>query len=220
MNKGESGIYKITNPKGRVYVGQSICLLTRLSEYKRLKCKKQPRLYNSLLKYGFVSHVFEILELCSIEELSKKERYWQDSYDVLDKYKGLNCTLVNTDFKSGEFSEETKVKMRDAKRGMYFGKDNPFYGRTHSKETIEKIKEANRIYKEKFGVHNKGIPMSESQKILLGENSPTSKLCIHLETGVFYTSIKDVSKAYGLSYNNMKYKLSQKNEHNNVRVLI
>jgi group I intron endonuclease len=220
MEKGISGIYRIINPKGRIYVGQTICLLTRKSDYKRLKCKKQTRLYNSILKYGFNNHIFEILEVCNIEDLSLRERYWQEYYEVIDKYKGLNCVLVNTKFKPSKYSTETKNKMRAAKKGMYFGTDNPFYGKKHSKEAIEKIKEANRIYKEKFGVYNKGIPMKESQKILLGENSPTSKLCIHLETGIFYTSIKDISKTYNLNYNHMKFKLKQKNDYKSIRVIV
>ena len=69
-------------------------------------------MYSSLLKYGFEEHIFEVIETCSLEELSLRERYWQEFYDVLDKYKGLNCTLVDTLYQPGEFSKETKEKMR------------------------------------------------------------------------------------------------------------
>ena len=40
-------------------------------------------------------------------------------------------------------SEETRKKLREAMKGKYFGKDNPFYGKTHSQETREKISKAN-----------------------------------------------------------------------------
>ena len=45
------GIYKITSPTGKIYVGQSCNMKKRFVKYKRLDCKSQSRLYNSLLKY-------------------------------------------------------------------------------------------------------------------------------------------------------------------------
>jgi len=45
------GIYKITNPKGRVYIGQSINIEKRLSNYKKFNCKSQPKLHLSFVKY-------------------------------------------------------------------------------------------------------------------------------------------------------------------------
>lgn len=55
------GIYKITNPNGKVYIGQSKNINKRKAEYKRLDCKGQVYIYNSLLKYGFDNHTFELL---------------------------------------------------------------------------------------------------------------------------------------------------------------
>ena len=46
------GIYKITNPNGKVYIGQSIDIDKRWNKYKVKNCKPQIRLYNSLNKYG------------------------------------------------------------------------------------------------------------------------------------------------------------------------
>ena len=62
------GIYKITSPTGRVYIGQAIDIHVRWEKnYKKLQCKKQPRLYNSLLKYSFSQHIFEVVEECKVE---------------------------------------------------------------------------------------------------------------------------------------------------------
>jgi len=100
------GIYKITNPKGRVYIGQSVNIEKRKVNYGRLQnCKTQTKLYRSLVKYGFSEHIFEIVEQCIIEELNTRERYWQDFYNVLEE--GLNCRLTRADGKSGRLSEET-----------------------------------------------------------------------------------------------------------------
>ena len=39
------GIYKITNPSGKIYIGQSVNIDNRISSYKNLKCKNQTKLY-------------------------------------------------------------------------------------------------------------------------------------------------------------------------------
>lgn len=38
------GIYKITNPKNRVYIGQSVDVRHRIYSYKVSNCKDQPML--------------------------------------------------------------------------------------------------------------------------------------------------------------------------------
>ena len=42
------GIYKITSLTGKVYIGQSTNLEKRKDDYVKLRCNKQPKLYNSL----------------------------------------------------------------------------------------------------------------------------------------------------------------------------
>jgi group I intron endonuclease len=104
------GIYKITNPKGKIYIGQSTNIESRERQYSRLdNCKQQIRLYRSLKKYGYSNHTFEIVEECEVEELNARERYWQDFYNVLEE--GLNLRLTETSDRSGKLSEETKEKM-------------------------------------------------------------------------------------------------------------
>ncbi len=122
------GIYKITNPKGRIYIGQSINIERRFKKYQRVYYFSQPRLYRSLKKYGPGNHNFEIIEQCGIKELNIKERYWQDFYDVIGN-KGLNCSLTSTNDKSGEQSLETKLKI-----------GNPQIGKIVSNETKLKMK--------------------------------------------------------------------------------
>lgn len=88
------GIYKITSPSGKVYIGQSRNIRKRFSVYKRKKCENQIRIYNSIMKYGWDNHIFEVIEECEIELLNERERYWQDFYNVIGK-NGLNCILTN-----------------------------------------------------------------------------------------------------------------------------
>jgi len=54
--------YKITNPVGLCYVGQTVNLKTRMASYKLYSCKKQYKIYQSLIKYGWDAHTFEVIE--------------------------------------------------------------------------------------------------------------------------------------------------------------
>lgn len=55
------GIYKITAPDKRVYIGQSRKVETRWRAYKTLNCEKQYGIYNSLKRHGVDAHEFEML---------------------------------------------------------------------------------------------------------------------------------------------------------------
>jgi len=107
------GIYKITNPNNKIYIGQSINLKKREEDYKKLRCDKQHKLYRSLKKYGWEQHIFEVIEECSLEQLNEREIYWGLHYGVLGK-NGLNLRLGNA---NGLCSEETKHKIGLANSG-------------------------------------------------------------------------------------------------------
>lgn len=147
------GIYKITSPSGRVYIGQSRNIKGRFCSYKNLHSttKGQIKLFRSFKKHGVENHTFEIIEECEFEELNIKERYWQDFYNVLNG--GLNCHLTCTEILPHVMSEETKEKMRLAKLGnkasketckklseMRRGENNSFFGRKHSEKSKNKQK--------------------------------------------------------------------------------
>lgn len=164
------GIYKITSPSSRVYIGQSIRLEERISEYKKNKnCNKQPKLFNSLKKYGVEKHIFEIIEECSIENLNNRERYWQEYYNTLEK--GLNCILTKSTDKRAVFSKSVKEKMSIARKGKIQSKEhilkrvNSKNGYAHSSETKNKISEKR------------------------------NKLIIDLSTGIFYDNCLEAAKA-------------------------
>ena len=119
------GIYKITSPTGRTYIGQSVHINKRFNSYsKKGQCNPQIRLNKSFLKYGVINHKFEIVEECKINELNDRERYYQDLYNVTCPYKGLNCRLTTTNDKSGKLSEETKSKMSKAHKGKKLSQEH------------------------------------------------------------------------------------------------
>lgn len=118
------GIYKITNPKNKVYIGQSRNIEKRFKRYKYLTCTtKQKRLFNSFSKYGIDNHKFEIIEECLFEQLNIRERYYQDLYDILNK--GLNLVLTETDILPRVYTKEALEHCRK----INLGKNNPMYGK-------------------------------------------------------------------------------------------
>jgi len=148
-------IYKITSPSGKIYIGQSVNIERRKEQYKRLSCKSQPRIYNSLKKYGWEAHKFEIIEECSLEDLKERETYWKQYYVNKIGWKNvLFCELYDggegprseeTKLKISQKStgqkrnEETKLKISEAKKGHKFN-----LGKHHSEETKIKISESNK----------------------------------------------------------------------------
>ena len=113
------GIYKITNPNGKIYIGQTIDFERRVYQYKKLNCKEQPKLYNSLKKYGFQNHKFELIWPCWERYLTKWERYFQEMYNSTED-DNLNCFLVTTKDKTGKHTEETKRKISESNKGRKF----------------------------------------------------------------------------------------------------
>ena len=108
------GIYKITSPSGKIYIGQSVNIALRWNQYKLLhKTIMGPKLYNSLKKYGCDNHTFEIIEECNAEQLDEREIYWGQHYNVLTEA-GLNLKLGE---RNGYYSDETKQKMSKALMG-------------------------------------------------------------------------------------------------------
>lgn len=126
------GIYKITSPSGRVYIGQSNNICKRKEVYKNNRCYSQNRIYNSILKYGFDNHKFEVIEECEIEKLNEREREWQDFYNVIGK-KGLNCQLTNTNEIKRQLCVETKNKISNSKKGVKLSDE-------HKNKISEKLK--------------------------------------------------------------------------------
>jgi len=96
MKKGRkeiTGIYKITSPSGKIYIGRSYRIKTRWQAYRRMDVKDQPKLFASFSKYGVDSHVFEI-----IHELPNDiEKEVIEQYEVLYEscYKDCGKEFLN-----------------------------------------------------------------------------------------------------------------------------
>jgi hypothetical protein len=181
------GIYKITSPSDRIYIGQSINIERRFNQYKRMQnVSEQKGLYNSFKKHGVYNHEFIILEICDIENLNKQERYWQDYYNVINN--GLNCVLTNTSELKRVFSEETRLKMSISAKKKFFSESHrkniglsskrknlklSFKGFKHTEETKKKLSERqigslNHNYNKKASTHTRELMSSKTK----GELNP------------------------------------------------
>lgn len=109
------GIYKITSPSNKIYIGSSGNIKRRWKDYFYMKCERQPKLYNSFKKYGSENHTYEIVEECEFEVLYERERYYQELYDSLG-VNSLNCNLVETSNKKRVCSQEMRAKMSKIKK--------------------------------------------------------------------------------------------------------
>lgn len=180
-----TGIYKITSPSGRIYIGQSVDIRKRFNVYKNLRCKEQPKLYNSFLKYGVDAHKFEIIELCLQKYLNNMERYYQKKFDCV--VKGLNMMYVKNEHFSGHHSEETKQKISNALKGKPAHPNTVKrlinYNKTRvlSQESKDKMRKANigRKHTEEakmnMALSRIGTKRSEETKKKMKDSSPNKK---------------------------------------------
>ncbi len=90
------GIYKITNPQGKVYIGQSVNIPSRFEQHKKSissEINKTSKLYKSFIEFGVDFHTFEIQEICLKKSLNQRERFWQMHFDSVGS--GLNGVYVS-----------------------------------------------------------------------------------------------------------------------------
>ena len=139
------GIYKITSPSGRIYIGQSINIHKRWKVYKRFNPvaplldaegepiePKQTILYRSFKKYGVGNHTFEVIRICEPIELNILEVYYIAAHNSFNSNHGLNATSGGDSHY--QCSDETKLKITLSR----IGDKNPMWGKHPSAETIEK----------------------------------------------------------------------------------
>lgn len=228
------GIYKITSPSKRVYIGQSVDIYKRWRLYKKYKCILQPLLYNSLKKHGVEKHIFEILCQCYRIELNKLEKYYVDLFQTFNSEYGLN--LKDGGGNSVSFSMESRLKISK----KVSGDKNGMFGVTHTdeykKEMSEKLKGRTILWGEKISKKLKGKPLSAKNKENLSKShigkkhtektkekisiarfgrqhtqescEKMSKIILNIETGIFYIGTKNAAFSACLNPSTLGCRLS------------
>lgn len=143
IKNGTIGIYKITNQiNNKCYIGQSINIERRFKEHKNTN-RTSKYLHRAINKYGIDNFKFEIIETCSKEQLSDREKYWIKYYNSLKPY-GYNLTDGGDG--GNTFQYRTKEQMDKTRKKISqstCGEKNGFYGKKHSYETKENLKKIN-----------------------------------------------------------------------------
>jgi group I intron endonuclease len=184
------GIYKITSPSNKIYIGQSRNIEKRFKSYYRKLGKNQPRLYRSFKKYGIKQHIFEVLEECDFDQLNIRERYWQETYDVINE-NGLNCLYTEIDDKPRVINNETIKKLKENASKYWLGK----------KFTKEHCENMSISRKGKIGTPCSDKIKRQFSEQRKGENNPMygkkgilnkcSKKVINTITGEIYNSLNE-----------------------------
>ena len=145
------GIYKITSPVNKIYVGQSINIYKRWLSYKRLCCKSQRKIYNSLKKHGVQNHKFEIIIECKKEKLNELEKFYIHKHNCLNKDVGLNLLFSEENKEYNRLKKEKeelrKQKRRYYNKGLRLRKQKEYEEYQESdecKQDIEKIRAINK----------------------------------------------------------------------------
>lgn len=176
-----TGIYKISSPNNRIYIGQSIDIKSRFNDYLKYNCKKQLLLYNSLKKYGVNKHKFGILHQCSINELNDLEIYYIELYQCFNSKFGMN--IRGGGCSGGKLSEETKKKigLKSVGRMVMLGKH-------HSQSAKDKISASNK-----------------------GKIAANRRALVDIKTGIIYSCKKEAAEAIGMKERTLKAMLRGQN---------
>jgi group I intron endonuclease len=192
------GIYKITSPSGKIYIGQSIDFLGRKQHYKYMNSIGNIIL-NSIKKYGWENHIHDVIEECSIEQLNERETYWKQYY--LDQFKGnwkkvLFCSLHDQGGgpKSEEFknnlkkiwslkTNEEKEIINQKRREGNKGKKKPNAGyKNHSEQSRQKRSEI-----------TKGVPKEKNKKPVMMLDKHTKEIL------KIFPSVNEASQYIGVA---------------------
>lgn len=148
-------VYKITNKvNNKIYIGitnqgAGVRYLHHL--YEARSGSPFP-IHNAIRKYGKDNFTLEIIELCGTSEILKeREKYWIAFYNSTDRNIGYNMTEGGDGTFGRRHSEETKEKIRQKA-----------LGRKHSEEAKKKMSEYRKAnYTEE---HRKSIAESNAKR--------------------------------------------------------
>lgn len=126
-----AGIYKLTAPNGKCYIGQSIDLDRRLRDYATGVHAGQRHLHRAVKKYGWDNFKVEILWRTKHPERYRNLNVLLDTLEIawIKKFDSVNTGYnLQHGGSNGRLSEETKQKVAAARRG-----------KTHSEEAKRKM---------------------------------------------------------------------------------
>lgn len=167
-------VYKITNLSNhKLYIGKTNNITERWASHineANLQRKNKP-LYNAINKYGIDNFTIEIIENCEEESYCfEREKFWIEFFKTnICKY-GNEFGYNLTEGGEGATGYVHTLEQKENKSLCKMGEKNPFYGKTHSQESIDKIsksrlgKTLSIETKEAISAQLKGVPKNENTK--------------------------------------------------------
>ena len=104
-----SGIYKITFPNNKIYIGLSNNMYRRMLEHNTDFRNNLP-IEKAIQKYGKITE-FEILELIPSENrklMIEREKYWINFYNSTDRNIGYNISIGGDGANLGSLNHEAR----------------------------------------------------------------------------------------------------------------
>jgi group I intron endonuclease len=155
------GIYIVTSPSGKVYIGQSWNIKKRWFKYRSYACQQQPKLFNSFKKHGIQNHSYEVLHELPFDVDQATMDIYEELY--INAFLETKHTLLNLKSAGsrGKHSDETKEKMKGRKGRK--GNSGSFKKGGRAQRTAESYRKAGEKYR--------GFKHSESTKQKLREKN-------------------------------------------------
>ncbi len=219
-----TGVYAITNNiNGKIYAGQSVNIYKRWEYYKNKNNKDTTPIISAIRKYGVENFTFEVVELCTREELNALEIHciavigsmFPCGYNLSTGgqkttflYKPSEKTLQKRSMAltGQKRTEETKVKMSAAQ----LASQSPEKSRKLSEALRGKVVSAEQRLKISNSLKgnvppNKGIPMSDETKAKVsaaktGITASWKFRPVIRNDGVVFESLKSAAQAINATY--------------------
>ncbi len=240
------GIYKITNPLGEVYIGQTINLDRRWREYERYAQGREdgpPEITASLILHGFESHSFEVIY--KLPKDVSREVLKNYEYFVYIQYSEAGVKLMNlAECGTGVIvSEKTKKLMSENAKEMW----TPEFRENHIKKRIGKAIHSEEEKKKrsiwlKENRNKWDIYKFSAEDTLKGQQAlkkkmeevgyirhpeefekwrqDKSKIILNTQTGIFYFGCREAAISINHTEDNLRKKLKGQYKNNTPLIFV
>lgn len=189
-------VYKITNKiTGKIYIGitnQGSGARYRHHWYESRIGEPSP-IHRSMAKYGEDNFTLEIIDFAeTYEELKEKEKFWIKEFNSTDRNIGYNLTEGGDGTFGRTHSEETKEKIRQKALGRKISEETK---KKMSEARIGKCSDKQREHLKKISIQAKAIPVLQFSK-----------------TGEFiakYESVSDAARQTGINSDTIERQLKK-----------